>query len=103
MSRAAKSYLAGVARHNEVLAVFLSDPLERRLPPPCRYRLVSGEAEMAIDTHARAARTDYEQAFEARYAELERLCQRYGVHLLPMSTDDDPVGTLQQALGKRAR
>ena len=102
-SRTAKSYLAGVARHNEVLAVFLSDPLERRLPPPGRYRLVSEQAEMAIDTHSRAARAEYEQAFETRCAELERFCQRYGVHLLPMSTEDDPVEALQQALGKRSR
>jgi uncharacterized protein (DUF58 family) len=34
LSRNAQSYLTGVARHNEVLVIFLSDPLERRLPPP---------------------------------------------------------------------
>lgn len=101
-SRAAKSYLAGVARHNEVMAVFLSDPLERKLPPAGRYRLVSDEDEMAIDTRARRARADYEQAFAARCEDLERFCQRYGVHLMPMSTEDDPVQSIQQALGKRA-
>jgi uncharacterized protein (DUF58 family) len=100
-SRTAQSYLAGVARHNEVMAIFLSDPLERRLPPPGRYRLVSNGDEMAIDTHARSARADYEQAFAARREGLERFCQRYGVHLMPMSTEDDPVQSLQQALGKR--
>ena len=101
-SRAAQSYLAGVARHNEVMAVFLSDPLERQLPPPGRYRLVSHHDEMAIDTHARGARADYEQAFATRCEGLERFCQRYGVHLMPMSTEDDPVQSLQQALGKKA-
>ncbi|MDH3620225.1 MAG: DUF58 domain-containing protein, partial [Gammaproteobacteria bacterium] len=40
-TRAAQSYLSSVARHNEVLAVFLNDPLERELPPPGRYRIVS--------------------------------------------------------------
>ncbi len=39
-SRGAQSYLSSVARHNEVLAVLISDPLERELPPPGRYRLV---------------------------------------------------------------
>lgn len=101
-SRAAQSYLAGVARHNEVMAVFLSDPLERQLPPPGRYRLVSNHDEMAIDTRARGARADYEQAFATRCDSLERFCQRYGVHLMPMSTEDDPVQSLQQALGKKA-
>lgn len=102
-SRNAQSYLSGVARHNEVLAVFINDPLERELPPPGRYRLVSPEDELAIDTYSSAARRDYHNAFEKRTDELEAFCQRYGVHLMPMSTDDDPVSTLQKALGRRAR
>ena len=96
-SRAAQSYLSSVARHNEVLAVFLNDPLERQLPPPGRYRLVSADDELAIDTYAAPARRDYANAFEARMEELEKFCHRYGVHLMPMSTDDDPVSALQTA------
>ena len=102
-SRQAQSYLSSVARHNEVLAVFMNDPLERELPPPGRYRLVSDDDELAIDTVLKAARRDYEQAFEQRTHELEVFCQRYGIHLMPMSTDDDPVSTLQTALGRRSR
>ena len=101
LSRSAQSYLTGIARHNEVLAVFLSDPLERRLPPPGRYRIVSHDQEMAIDTYARGARTDYRHAFEERLHEFDAFCHRYGIHLLPLSTEDDPVRHLQQALGKR--
>lgn len=100
-SRAAQSYLSSVARHNEVLAVFLSDPMERELPPPGRYRLVSPDDELAIDTYAAPARRDYEHAYEERLEALEKFCQRYGVHLMPMSTDDDPVSALQTALGRR--
>ena len=99
--RVAQSYLSSVARHSEVLAVFLNDPIERSLPPPGRFRLVSDEDEMAIDTYAAPARRDYEQAFADRLHELERFCQTYHIHLMPMSTDDDPVSTLQTALGRR--
>ncbi|MEX2495530.1 MAG: DUF58 domain-containing protein [Woeseia sp.] len=102
-SRASQAYLAGVARHSEVMAVFLSDPLERELPPPGRYRVVSPSGEMAIDTYARAAREDYRRGFAERLELLEKFCQRYGVHLMPMSTEDDPVECLQKALGKRVR
>jgi uncharacterized protein (DUF58 family) len=103
LSRTAQAYLAGVARHNEVLAVFVSDPLEHVLPPPGRYRLVSHEAELAIDTYARTARKDYEHAFEERKQNLEAFCQRYGIHLLALSTQEDPVESLQTALGRRSR
>lgn len=102
LSRAAQSYLTGIARHNEVLAIFLSDPLERKLPPPGRYRLVSHDQEMAIDTYARGARADYRHAFEERLHNLDVFCHRYGIHLMQLSTDDDPVRCLQQALGRRA-
>lgn len=100
-SRAAQAYLSSVARHNEVLAVFLNDPLERKLPPPGRYRLVSRDDELAIDTIAKSARRDYRDAFTQRTDELEAFCHRYGVHLMSMSTEDDPVTTLQAALGRR--
>lgn len=100
-SRAAQSYLSSVARHNEVLAVFLNDPIERQLPPPGHYRLVSRDDELAIDTFAKAARRDYENAFQSRSQQLEAFCQRYGIHLMPLSTEDDPVTALQTALGKR--
>ncbi len=103
LSRTAQAYLSGVARHNEVLAIFISDPLEHELPPPGRYRLVSHDAELAIDTYARTARKDYENAFEERKHNLEKFCQRYGIHLLALSTEEDPVESLQTALGKRAR
>ena len=101
MTRAAQSYLSSVARHNEVLAVFLSDPLERELPPPGRYRLISDDDEIAIDTYAKAARRNYRSAFEERTQEVEQFCKRYGVHLMQLSTDDDPVSALQTALGRR--
>lgn len=102
LSRLTQSYLAGIARHNEVLAIFVSDPLERRLPPPGRYRLVSHNEEMMIDTYARAARDEYRQEFEARREALDNFCQRYGVHLMRLSTDEDPVETMQRALGRRS-
>ncbi len=103
LSRTAQAHLSSVARHNEVLALFLNDPIERKLPPPGRYRIVAGDEELAIDTFVKAARRDYESAFEARSHALEAFCQRYGVHLLPLSTQDDPVAALQKALGKRSR
>lgn len=100
-TKSSQSYLAGVARHNEVLAVCISDPLERELPPPGRYRLVSDDAEMAIDTYARGAREDYKNEFEQRREALGKFCQRYGIHLMSLSTNEDPVATLQKVLGRR--
>src|SRR5690606_808695 len=102
-SRAAPSYLAGVARHSEVLAVLVSDRLERQSPPPGRYRVLSGATELSIETYARAARDDYARRFIRRRETVEAFCRRYGAHLLPLSTDEDPVAVLKEALGRRPR
>ena len=101
LTRDAQSYLSSVARHNDVLAVQLYDPFERDLPPPGRYRVVSKDDEIAIDTTAAAARRDYRKAFDERAHEFETFCQRYGIHVMPMATTDDPVSSLQTALGRR--
>ncbi|MBT8100780.1 MAG: DUF58 domain-containing protein [Gammaproteobacteria bacterium] len=102
LSRTAQSYLSGIARHNEVLAISLNDPFERELPPPGRYRLISGdENEIAIDTYSASARDEYRRAFDARTHEFAAFCQRYGIHQMQLSTDDDPVEALQSALGRR--
>jgi len=101
MTRNAQSYLSSVARHNDVLAVQLYDPFERDLPPPGRYRVVSKDDEIAIDTTADAARREYREAFDQRTQDFETFCQRYGIHVMPMATTDDPVSALQTALGRR--
>lgn len=102
LTRTGQSYLSSVARHNEVLAISISDPFERELPPPGLYRVVAGDdEELAIDTRVPAARKDYAEAFARRSHDFDAFCQRYGIHHLSMSTDDDPVATLQGALGRR--
>ncbi len=102
-SRAAQAYLSGIARHNEILVVQISDPFEKALPPPGRYRLIADDEELAIDTYAGAARRDYAKAFTERSEAFEEFCHLYGIHLMPLSTQDDPVAALRKSLGKRAR
>lgn len=101
--RTAQSYLAGIARHNEVLAISCSDPLEQDLPPPGRYRLVANDDSVEIDTSGAKSRLAYHEEFELRHRQLEDFCRRYYIHLLPLSTEEDPVSRLQQVLGRRGR
>jgi len=103
LTRSAQAHLAGIARHSEVLAVVVSDPLERELPPPGRYRLVSNENETSIDTYASTAREDYQREYSQQREQQDLFFHRYGIHVLALSTDDDPVQCLQKALGRRSR
>ena len=93
-----------VARIDAILEADESAPPKQRHTAMQVYRrLVSEEGEMAIDTFLTGARADYQREFDERREALETFCQRYGLHLLALSTEDDPVRSLQQALGKRQR
>ena len=75
---------------------------KRQLPPPGRYRLVSPDDELAIDTYAKLRRAQrlQRQAFEDTPARsLEKFCQRYGVHLMPLCR---PTTTRSPYLANRA-
>tara|TARA_Y100000389_G_C17470958_1_gene530756 strand:- start:2531 stop:3472 length:942 start_codon:yes stop_codon:yes gene_type:complete len=101
-SRASQSHLSNVARHNDVFIIFMHDPIEKILPPPGHYRIVAPSEELEINTSSKAARRNYENKFINKEQNLKKFCRRYGIHLMSISTDDNPVTALQSALGKRS-
>ena len=102
-SRAVQSYMAEISRQNELMLIFIADPIEQTLPPPGRYRLVGDNEELDIDTGIKAARADYSKNFENRSKLLSNFCGRYGIKLLEMQTNDDVVKKLQALLGRKRR
>jgi len=93
------AHLAQLARHNDLLLLDIHDPLEAELPPPGRYRLSDGSRFLNLETADEALRDRYRNHFEVRQAELLQLCRRHGITRLPLSSADDPLPALQQALG----
>jgi uncharacterized protein (DUF58 family) len=95
------SQLTELGRHNEVVLGFCYDPLEAELPSAGRYRVSDGEQSRVIDTGSQVQRLHYQEEFNRQMSELERLAHRPGIHLLPMTTSDDPVTVLQRRFGVR--
>ncbi len=92
-------HLGYLARHNDVVATFIYDDLERELPPPGRYNLSDGSRIFAIDTTARRARLAYRQQFEARRQALVGFCRQHGVKFLELATHEAVAETLRRRLG----
>ncbi len=61
-----------------------------------------GSLAIVISDFIGLSRNAQSYLFEDRLATMEHFCQRYGIHLLHLSTEDDPIEVLQQALGRRA-
>lgn len=97
----AHASLSQLARHNDVVMLFINDPLERQLPPNGWYRLTDGMKEIAIDTAQKKYREDYAQRFMSHEQFIKNLCQKLKLFYLPVSTDAPLLASLQKGLGLR--
>ena len=99
MDEQAESHLINVARHNDVVLIQVYDPIEAELPPAGSYRVSDGDNDLQLNTTDKKLRRDYRQRFEQRQARLAKLCRQHRMYLLPVSTQDDVLASLQQGLG----
>ena len=82
-----------LARHNEVIAVRIYDPLERELPPADRYTVTDGMTRWQFHTGNRKLRERYRDRFDAHEAEFKSICKLTKVRYRPLPTNE-PVGHL---------
>ncbi len=99
MDEQAESHLINVARHNDVVLIQVYDPIEAELPPAGSYRVSDGDNELQLNTADKKLRRQYRQRFDQRQSKLARLCRQQRMYLLPVSTQDDVLSSLQQGLG----
>lgn len=84
-----------LARHNEVVAIRVYDPLERELPPADRYTVTDGRNRWEFNAGDRKLRERYQQRFDARQTQFEELCRSTTVMTASLATDD----SVQRAVG----
>ncbi|OEC32578.1 Protein of unknown function DUF58 [Pseudomonas cuatrocienegasensis] len=87
-----------LARHTDLLLLPLSDPLDHLLPAAGLLRFAERGARLELDTHQADLRQAYREQGEARQARWQRLAQKLGVPLLPLSTRAEMVEQLREHL-----
>jgi uncharacterized protein (DUF58 family) len=103
LSEQAESWLSRLARHNDVVMIHISDPLEIELPPPGHYRLSNGTRDFSIDTGDNRFREKYQQRSREHIQHLQQLCKYNRMFFLPLGTSDNVVNTLQTGLGLKTK
>jgi len=94
----AEQQLTALARHNEVFAIRVYDPLEAELPPPNEYAVSDGQHMHTLWTADPDTRKRYHAEFTTRSEYLATLCRNHGIRWMSMSTEQDPSSVLQQHL-----
>jgi uncharacterized protein (DUF58 family) len=103
LSPPARAHLAQLARHNDLVMLFLYDRLEQQLPAAGRFRLSDGRASVQLNAADPGARRRHRSHFDQQLQQLRELARRHRIHLLPCASDSDLEPHLRQGLGlKRA-
>lgn len=95
-------HLRELSRHCDLRFIVIHDRVEAELPPPGRYPLSDGVRRGWLDSSSTRVRQHYQLRYQQQRHWLQNLNRRYGISLLEVATDGDPLTLLQQPwLGRR--
>jgi uncharacterized protein (DUF58 family) len=98
-------WLLQLSRHNDLLGIFVHDPLEERAPAPGRYAVSDGRQSTLLDLASRSLREQYRKRFSDHRRQLTALARKARMPLISLRTDLPILDSLRrQGLGaSRAR
>ncbi len=97
----AEKYLSIMARHNDVIAALLYDPLEVAPPPAGLYRLGLNQQRMTVDTSRTSEIKQWRAQFQLHREKIHNICSRYAIHVMEIATTDRIVPALRAGLTRR--
>lgn len=100
MGDEADKHLGVLARHNDVIASFIFDPLEAMPPRAGRYRLGNRHQRLTVDTGSLSVVERWTVQFQAHREKVRGYCRRHGVHYMEAATSDKVLRALKTGLTK---
>ena len=94
-----KRLVTRMAKHNDVLAVMIFDPLESKLADIGRVVVGDGELQIEIDSSDVKLKKRYAQEFSDRLAKVENFLTLRKIPVLPINTAIPVARQLRQLLG----
>ena len=90
-----EAHIAKLARHCQVVLIFIYDPLENSLPAKGHFRFTDERSDVVVDAGDQKALSEYHQRFIERLQRIESLAKKTGLAFIQCSTQDDPVQCLR--------
>lgn len=81
-------HLHQLARHNEVVLVHVSDPLDAQLPPADHYAVSDGQSRLQFYTGEHALRERYQARYQAHQQALMNVCLHDAMTYLNVMTNN---------------
>ncbi len=90
-----------LSAHNDILAVFIQDPLEQDLPDVGQATFSSGEAQIEVDASATSLRSRFRDERVQWRQRLAALSRSRSIPVLPISPDRDVALQFRELIGRR--
>lgn len=99
LDESSSALLHDLSQHCEVIAFQVYDPLEKNLPNRGTYQASNGQKKYQFDAANKSTRQHYQETFDDHQQHIKALLGKYRISLIPITTDDDPLKTLQYYFG----
>jgi len=95
--------IGGLARHNDVVLGFVTDPTAQQLPEGMRIVASDGVLQAEFDTGREPARRALIELVGERLGKVAGWTRRFGVPVLPLSAGSETISQIRQLLGSSGR
>jgi uncharacterized protein (DUF58 family) len=102
LDQEAAGHLTRMRPHNDMLACWIHDALEREPPPPGRYGVSDGWQTATLDTLGKRARARYRENFAEQFQRLRATLGRLAIPMLSIATGDDVANTIRRGASAEA-
>ena len=94
-----RKYVTRLTEHNDVLSVFIYDPLEQSMPEAGRLVFSDGLSQLEFNTGERALREAFSLDFKQRVDRMRATSRRHAIPLLPIHTAAPVLEQVRDELG----
>ena len=94
-----RRHITRLTAHNDVLSLFVYDPLEQAIPDAGRLVFSDGERQVEFNSSERRLREAYAADFEQRMERMRETSRRHTIPLLPIDTASPVLDQVRDALG----
>lgn len=94
-----RKHITRLSEHNDVIATFIFDPLEKQMPAAGRLRFTDGDTQLEADTTDKNLRKTFQNEFEQKLERMQSSSRRYSMPVLAMDTINPVEDQLRDAFG----
>lgn len=85
--------------HNDVMSLFIYDPLEAKLPDAGRLTMADAELQLEVDTSGKKLRQQFANRFTERMERMKNISRGRSIPFLPIETSHDVARQIRDQLG----